>query len=182
MILALCALALAAPLLAGAPSTEAAPKEPALRKRLLLMVRDDQTDPTPPGAGDRNATWIREIVAEHGWPGKTLVGEDGAHAAWLIVQHQDPDVAFQRRCLELMRLAFESGEVTARDLAFLTDRVLSNEGKPQMYGTQGIGVRSPEDEARVDAHRFALGLEPWREFIAWRREHHGAWLPPVEEP
>jgi hypothetical protein len=49
-----------------------------------------------------------------------------------------------------------------------------------MYGTQSVGVRSPEDEARVDANRFALGLPPWREFIAWRQEHHGPWLPPVE--
>ena len=52
----------------------------------------------------RNATWqqwqaavlpldqantmrMREIIAEHGWPGHVLVGVDGAHAAWLLAQH-----------------------------------------------------------------------------------------------
>ncbi len=30
---------------------------------------------------------LQEIVAEHGWPGRSLAGEDGADAAWLVLQH-----------------------------------------------------------------------------------------------
>jgi hypothetical protein len=26
-------------------------------------------------------------VTEHGWPGRSLVGEDGAEHAWCLVQH-----------------------------------------------------------------------------------------------
>ena len=37
------------------------------------------------------------IVAQVGWPTKTLVGQRGARAAWLLVRHADLDVAFQRR-------------------------------------------------------------------------------------
>lgn len=171
------ALILVLPLLVGTAPAEAPPKNPELKRQLLAMARDDQADPSPPGSRERNGAMIREIVAQYGWPGRTLVGADGAHAAWLVVQHQDADVAFQRRCLELMQLAFENGEATAQELSFLTDRVLTNEGKPQMYGTQSIGVRSPEDEARVDANRFALGLEPWRDFIKKRQEPHRGWKP-----
>src|SRR5688500_12493537 len=34
-----------------------------------------------------NAARLREIIGEYGWPGASLVGTDGAEAAWLIVQH-----------------------------------------------------------------------------------------------
>jgi hypothetical protein len=178
-----------------AATPAAAPAKPpvdqALRKELLAMAREDQLDataadagPSAPGASQgiwpmgRRLVRIKEIVALHGWPGKSLVGEDGAHAAWLLVQHADMEPAFQRFCLDQMQAAFEKGEVTARELSFLTDRVMLAEGKPQMYGTQGaFGSPSPEEEARVNANRAALGLEPWRVFIEERRRHHGGWFP-----
>jgi hypothetical protein len=49
-----------------------------------------------------------------------------------------------------------------------------------MYGTQLVGVLSPEDEARVDLNRLAIGLEPWRVFIETRRKNYGPWLPEVK--
>src|SRR4051794_10939213 len=42
-----------------------------------------------------NTKRLGEIVAEHGWPTTTLVGKDGANAAWLLVQHADTEPAFQ---------------------------------------------------------------------------------------
>jgi hypothetical protein len=168
-----------------------------LRQELLVMAREDQESATESATDPHNQTaralrsWqahhrferIHEIVAQYGWPGRSLVGEDGAHAAWLLVQHADSDPAFQRSCLDLMQAAFANGEVTARELSFLTDRVLLKEGKPQMYGTQGaIGAPSPEEEARIDANRLLLGLEPWHEFIENRRKHHDGWFPEVPGP
>jgi hypothetical protein len=35
----------------------------------------------------RNADALMQIVAEHGWPGTRLVGEEGCEAAWLVAQH-----------------------------------------------------------------------------------------------
>ncbi len=37
-----------------------------------------------------NTAWLTELIARRGWPGRTLVGKDGAHAAWLLAQHADP--------------------------------------------------------------------------------------------
>src|SRR5437764_14843059 len=85
---------------------------------------------------DENAVWLREVVTRFGWPGRTLVGDDGAHAAWLLAQHADRDRPFQKRCLGLLQKAVKSGEASGRDLAYLTDRVLVAEGKKQLYGTQ----------------------------------------------
>lgn len=56
--------------------------------------------------------------------------------AWLLIQHADSDVEFQQYCLELMEREVESGGVAKSDVAFLTDRILVNKGKPQLYGTQ----------------------------------------------
>ena len=112
----------------------------------------------------RHTVRLKEIVAAHGWPGASLVGEKAAHAAWLLVQHADADPKFQRRCLELMQ-GLPAGEVSPKDVAYLTDRVLLAEGKPQRYGTQflkdatGKWVPKPlEDPDHVDERRKSVGL------------------------
>ncbi len=39
----------------------------------------------------RNAAWLKQMIADYGWPGLSLVGEDGAEAAWRIAQHSIGD-------------------------------------------------------------------------------------------
>ena len=39
---------------------------------------------------------VRKIIDKYGWPGKSLVGKQGAHGAWLLVQHATHDVDFQK--------------------------------------------------------------------------------------
>ena len=68
-----------------------------------------------------------------------MVGGDGEHAAWLLAQHADSDPEFQRICLDLVTQAVACGEALPTELAYLTDRVLLAEGKPQEYGTQFKG-------------------------------------------
>lgn len=114
-----------------------------------------------------NAGKLTEIIEEFGWPGWSLVGEDGAEAAWLVVQHAIGLPAFQRRCLALLREALEAGEVPAWQPAYLDDRIRVFEGRKQIYGTQfdvgpdGEPVPYPiEDAERVNERRSALGLPP----------------------
>jgi len=64
-----------------------------------------------------NAAWLKEVVRSQGWPGRSLVGEESAHAAWLLVQHADHDPAFQRECLDLLEKAVQRGEASASDWA-----------------------------------------------------------------
>jgi uncharacterized protein (TIGR03067 family) len=116
-----------------------------------------------------NTKWLQGVVDRHGWPSITLVGKDGANAAWLLVQHADADPKFQRRCLDLMA-KLPKDEVSQLNLAYLTDRVLLAEGKKQVYGTQFIFVdgkwrpRPLEDEANVDKRRAEVGLQPLAEY------------------
>lgn len=168
---------------------------PSLRQELLDRLKEDQkvrdemeaifskSDGKPvkldPVVRERwqsvdknNTDWLKQVVQQHGWTGKSLVGVDGAHAAWLLVQHADHDVNFQKQCLLLMEKAVKSGEADGKDFAFLTDRVRTGEGKLQLYGTQmmlkdgGKYVPLPiEDESNVDKRRAEIGLPPLAESV-----------------
>jgi len=118
-----------------------------------------------------NTEYMKKVIAEHGWPGKTLVGEEAAAAAWLLVQHADLNPEFQSECLDLLKKAHENGDATGQQVAYLTDRVLLKQGKKQVYGTQFSSGRPGnlkplpiEDEANVDARRKAMGLQPLAEY------------------
>jgi hypothetical protein len=119
-----------------------------------------------------NRRRLKEIIQEHGWPGRSLVRADGANAAWLVVQHSDADIAFQKECLALMEAA-PQGEVSLHEVAYLTDRVLVNEGKKQRYGTQmgmNFEPRPIEDPDNVDKRRAEIGLPPLAEYVKDARE------------
>jgi hypothetical protein len=125
-----------------------------------------------------NTEWLKGVVDKHGWPTYTLVGANGADAAWLLVQHADADAKFQRRCLDLMS-ALPKNEASQTKLAYLTDRVLLAEGKKQLYGTQFTSVdgkwqpRPLEDETNVDQRRAAVGLPPLAEYARQIEEQYG---------
>ena len=139
----------------------------AMREQWKMSLRD---------AANRQR--LKEIIKEHGWPGKSLVGADGANAAWLLVQHADADVAFQRECLALTQAAPE-GEVSPKDVAYLTDRVLVNDGKKQRYGTQmgmNFEPRPIEDADNVDKRRAEIGLPPLAQYVEDAREQYNKLL------
>jgi ketosteroid isomerase-like protein len=118
---------------------------------------------------------MKQIVKAHGWPVKGLVGDDGSRRAWLLVQHADRDVAFQKECLVLLEQAVKSGEADGINLAYLADRVATAEDRKQVYGTQfDDGEPLPiEDEAHVDERRQAIGLAPLAEYRKEVQELYG---------
>ena len=126
-----------------------------------------------------NTARMKEIVRIHGWPGKSLVGEDGETAAFLLVQHADRDPAFQKQALPVLREAYKAGEASGEHLALLTDRVLVSEGKPQLYGSQAeivdgkIVVNPVEDEANLNKRRAELGLPSMDEYIDLMKKVYG---------
>jgi hypothetical protein len=147
-----------------------------LRRELLARRDEDQRTRTavPPPQGqymvqlpdEVAARWQRidrdrlgDVLNGQGWPGRTLVGEDGAAAAWLLAQHADRDPVRQRTFLQALRGAVDQGEASEAHLAYLEDRVRVNAGLPQLYGTQFTvtdGVFGPgaiEDPQRLDKRR-----------------------------
>jgi hypothetical protein len=107
-----------------------------------------------------------------GWPGMRMVGAKGAEAAWLVAQHAISRPSFQRRCLELLRGAVRRGDVPPKHVAYLVDRIRSNERRPQVFGTQldwdENGDSNPweiESPETVDERRGNAGLEPIDEAV-----------------
>lgn len=185
-----------APLLAGiernVAAYEATLGDPALGRELLALAAEDQKarmtlfdDHGEPSQEEldalvaldaRTTARMKEIVATHGWPGKRLVGEDAAHMAWLLVQHADADLAFQKRCLALLEQAVAAGDAEARDHAYLYDRVAVHEGRAQRYGTQFGPDGEPlplEDPDAVDERRGAVGLGTMAEYKQQMRAAYG---------
>lgn len=95
----------------------------------------------------------------------------------MLAQHADHDRDFQRSCLALLKAQPPEGG-TAREIAYLEDRVRVGEQRPQLYGTQfhqnDQGEWEPfpiEDEEQVDQRRAERGLGPLAEYAALIRSH-----------
>jgi hypothetical protein len=149
--------------------------DPALRETLLALDAelDASGGSSRSALAERNTTGVmKTIIAQHGWPGRTLVGRDGAHAAWAIVQASS-DLAFQKQCLERLEIAVAQGEAQAIEHAYLYDRIAATSDKPQRWGTQLRDDGTPypiEDEAHVDDRRKAIGLPTMAEYQKLLRE------------
>ena len=99
---------------------------------------------------------LRQIINKFGYPTRKLIGKNGMKAFWLLVQHQDYDISLQEDCLTYC-------DFDSQEKAFLTDRVLINKGKKQIYGTQ---FNFPiEDIKNVDKRRRQMNLESLKEYL-----------------
>lgn len=129
------------------------------------IIEDEKEEENPDKV---QADRLKEIIKEIGWPTISKVGEKASKGAYILIQHADHDVAFQREGLKLMK---EAGtDVDPHNVAYLEDRVRVNSGEPQLYGTQffgegaDYGPRPIEDAEHLDERRAALGLAPMAEY------------------
>lgn len=161
-----------------------------LRAELIAMIQEDQNARQKlinAGLQDqelikkviqidsRNTARLKEIIKEHGWPTKSLVGEDGTAYAFLIVQHADSDFSFQKDTLLLMQevASRDPSEVYLPGVALLTDRVRLAEGRKQLFGTQVVinpqtkelVVFPVEDPDNLEKRRSKYGLSTMEEYL-----------------
>jgi len=119
----------------------------------------------------RHTNHMKKIIDKFGWPGKSLVGEYRANAAWLLVQHSDHDLKFQTKCLKLLKKALKQKNADPKHVAYLTDRILVHRGKKQIFGTQFVsdkfGSYGPSpimDPRNLEKRRKKMNLEPFSEY------------------
>ena len=165
----------------GAPS----PAQPSLRQELIRRYAVDQQGrdsiAIALNAGDTafvirlmardsaSTRWLKGVVAQYGWPGRSLVGDSAANAAFLILQHS-PDNAWQGEMLPILWQLAGRGEIKKGDVAMLEDRVRVHGGRPQRYGMSfslkdGCLVADPiEDPAGLAERRRSVGLPPMEEY------------------
>jgi hypothetical protein len=134
-----------------------------MRKRGVKTGRFDK------GIDKENTKELKNIVKKYEWPTISMVGKKASFNAWLLVQHADLDINFQKRVLKLMNDVFKKNpkDVEKRNIAYLTDRVLVREKKKQMYGTQfyrkgnKLVPRPIVDMKDLDKRRNAINPEPF---------------------
>ena len=159
---------------------EIEPSEPELRLELLEMERVDQeaaqalvalgSDEMPPLFIEQ-ASRLEQSLESFDWLGIDLVGCDGANAAFLIAQHADENVPFQEIALKRLTSAVKRDQAMSWQLAYLTDRVLINTGKKQIYGTQHEMIndklvpRPLEYPAKVDELRAEMDLGTLEDYL-----------------
>ncbi len=114
-----------------------------------------------------NTARLKDIIVEHGWPDRDLVGDEGTMAAWLIAQHAIGDPEFQRLALKLVQEKVSQGMVPAAQAAFLFDRIATYEGRSQRYGTQSLLCQDgnyrrwqTENPEALNQRRVSMGLPP----------------------
>ncbi|MBI5306606.1 hypothetical protein HZB04_03420 [Candidatus Wolfebacteria bacterium] len=121
----------------------------------------------------KNTLKIKKIVKKFGWPTINLAGKKASRNAWLLVQHADHDVKFQKKCLKLMENIYKINPnlINKTNIAYLKDRVLINKGSKQLFGTQfytnkkGIFKQRPiKDIKNLDKRRKEYNLPPFSEY------------------
>ena len=115
-----------------------------------------------------NFSQLLKFVEKYGWPGKSLVGADGADAAALIAQHGDHAPIEQARLLPKLKVAVDAREAQMSHYAHLFDQVCANYRQPQRFGT--LRWKNPEtgewelypleDKDKVNDYRKEAGLPP----------------------
>jgi hypothetical protein len=114
----------------------------------------------------KNTIVIKKYFNDYGYPGIKENGQDASIKFWVIAQHSDHDIDFQKKVLKAMKKELRKKNIDSRNYAYLFDRVMKNENKPQLYGTQMIWdslgkhslyrIKCPK---KLNIRREKMGLE-----------------------
>ncbi|MEX5745567.1 DUF6624 domain-containing protein [Massilia sp. X63] len=117
-----------------------------------------------------NTERLKGLLGRCGWPSSATHGAQAVKDAWLVVQHADRDLAFQKQVLALVAQgAAAGGDGPDQSYAYLYDRIAVMEKRPQHYGTQlsaptrqycALAFDPMDDRTKVEARRAQLGMAP----------------------
>lgn len=79
-----------------------------------------------------NLIRIELIIDRVGYPGSSIVGKPTNEVAWYVIQHS-PKI---QRYFPLIQRAAKANELPFPFVATMNDRLLTEQHKPQLYGTQ----------------------------------------------
>lgn len=94
-----------------------------IQEAYIKMIKNDST----------NIKRIEYLINNYGYAGKSMVGEPTNETMWYIIQHSDKI----KKYYPIIRTAGKKNELPKKLVAKMYDRILINDGKEQIYGTQG---------------------------------------------
>lgn len=99
-----------------------------------------------------NLIRVEEVVKQYGYPGKTLVGTPTNEAVYYVLQHS-PKI---NQYVSIIEQAARKGELPFHRYATMQDRLLMQEEKEQLNGTQVYGLKYTNPQT---------GKEEWKMFV-----------------
>lgn len=125
-----------------------------------------------------NTSELKKLLKKYEWFNISDFDEQADKDAWLLVQHADLDLAFQKEVLLILTKLYPQNETNKSNYAYLYDRVKAiGEKKPQRYGTQGMCVgpgkwepHTIEDASNVDKRRKEMGLVSMQKYKSWFKD------------
>lgn len=121
---------------------------------------DPETDYT-------NLETVINIIEQCGMP----ESRSSVKTIFLVIQHNHS--VYQKKYIDELKKASEQGLLSKSSIAMMEDRILVNDEKPQIYGTQ-VGRKRGEEQwslyelmepERVNARRAKVGLGPIEEYL-----------------
>ena len=136
---------------------------------------------------NENLEELDRIIGVYGFPTISKFGSEFSETAFLIIQHQE-NLKRQQEYLALLENLLKINDVKKLHYAYLKDRVLTNEGKKQIFGSQlsfdevkkaiYFDVSNLIDPQNVDQRRKEFDLEPIAEYL---KRHNIVWNPSIEK-
>ncbi|WP_395056780.1 DUF6624 domain-containing protein [Flavobacterium sp.] len=128
----------------------------------------------------KNKNRIENLFNKYGFLGLKEIGEKGSFNFWLLTQHCDKFPEFQKKVLKSMKKEVKKGNANPDNYAYLVDRVNTNSGEKQTFGTQVDyrlnGQAKPKngliDSLNIDERRKEYGLKPLKDYLNQLTEMH----------
>lgn len=92
-----------------------------------------------------NLEKVEKIIAEYGYPGKSLVGEPENETTWFVIQHS-PKI---NQYMPVIKTAADQKEIPFRLYAMMLDRQLMNEGKSRSTELRGFLLMMEKKKASL---------------------------------
>ena len=113
----------------------------------------------------RNKELVISIIEKCGFPSLKEVSQNSMDAIWTILQHSSKK--HRKKYFPQIEAATKNGDLSKARYATMKDRVLMDEYKPQIYGTQIkkgklYKLESPET---VNDRRAEMGMKPIEEYL-----------------
>ncbi|MGB5981657.1 MAG: DUF6624 domain-containing protein [Nonlabens sp.] len=146
---------------------------PEMLSEIGQLDQDTRTGKLPynPGTDRENLEKVVSIIEKCGVPTLDDVNEEQMMAIWLVFQHGDN--FHRKKYFPLLKKAEQNGDLQSSEMALMEDRILMNDGKPQIYGSQITENRETgewmiydlSEPETVDKRRAEVGLEPLSEYV-----------------
>ncbi|MCG1036257.1 DUF6624 domain-containing protein [Polaribacter sargassicola] len=115
----------------------------------------------------RNQELVISIIEKCGMPTLNEVTQKHMNAIWLGLQHTDEKI--RKKYFPQIEKAVENGDLSKQQYALMKDRILMDEGKPQIYGSQikNGKLYKLENPETVNERRKEMGMETIEDYLKY---------------